>query len=92
MPNQNNFNRNHPEKFPDEIWLENVSKSSVDDDGDVFAVLTKSDWHNAIVANTPYKTARIGDVAYDIYGHKMHGYYPVFVKRSEYANIHFSKT
>ena len=92
MTNQTNFNLNHPEKHVDEIWLENVSKFSVDDDGDVLAVLTKSDWHNAFSVNTTYKTARIGDVAYDIHGHKMHGYYPVFVKRSEYANIHFSKT
>jgi hypothetical protein len=80
----NNYNLNHPEKEPNEIWLENVSKFSVDENGDRFSTLTKDDWYKCYTTNTKYKTARSGDIAYGIRGDKMPEFYPVFIQKSEY--------
>lgn len=69
------FNRDHPERLDDEVYLGNFSDAPNEDlDG-------KSGWESI-----GWETKRRGKIAYDIYGKLLKGwdgYFPVFAKQSE---------
>ncbi len=78
---QVDFNKNHPERKADEVFLGNVSSP---DDRSVFyfadgSLEISGEAYNRI----GWETKRMGEVAYDDHGKKIKDLLPVFVKKSE---------
>jgi len=76
------FNRdNHPERLEDEVFITNASTDTYPlfvNRGLRIIEDTRTDWECI-----GWKTKRAGNVAYDIHGNELPGYYPIFAKKSE---------
>lgn len=72
---EDNFNRNHPERLDDEVFITNAD--------DEFDFLEGTSSYMAV----GWMTKRRGDVSYDIHGNtlgsKWTGSFPVFAKKEE---------
>ncbi len=74
----------HPELKPGEIWLTNISTTQYYKDGLFWSC---ADCALGINFNQiVYKSKRLGNVAYSIYGNEVKYMRPVFVSRKEYNN------
>jgi hypothetical protein len=75
------FNKNHPERKPDEVFITNAS-DQIDDFPEIIGNDGRSSWDHI-----GWKTKRKGQIAYDIDGNPLGNRwpeaFPVFAKQSE---------
>ena len=86
------FNKNHPELMEGEVFLTNISDIEVVLDMEsgrynfTGGKVTQQDKLNGILKNFEmigWRTKRLGNIGYDIYGNIYESGMPVFVQRSE---------
>ena len=70
-------NKNHPELQEGEVFLTNAFDDRIPMHIDDY-VDDRSDWESI-----GWRSKRMGEVAYDIYGNPINGMFPVFVGRDE---------